>query len=335
MPAGSKIQDTNQDERYQQVQVWPDGSSFEVYSTPDNQRLAVTHSSGSRIEFKADGTVFIKAIKDLHMNSSVASSQSDSIKGSDTTTQRIDTNLVMEIDGRLNIKCSEFNMEVGSTARVNAGTDMTLTCNNLIEKATESISMQGQKSIYVDTKEMKERVVFKDAEVGTDEDTGQGGLSVLNVYGNALIQNKDVNGGITIAAAGYLNLMCGAERVDVIGKYVPDGTCLPFAVGTFTTQVFTPTVASPQNKSIMPGDYVFNSQAGASYTYALTAPGSSVVPAAGLNEVVTLGNHLHTVAVGNQVATVAAGNRVRTVGLNETVTIGGIQKVTAAQIYLN
>ena len=97
----------------------------------------------------------------------------------------------------------------------------------------------------------------------------------------------------------------------------------------------------PQNKSVL-GDYIFTSQGGASYTYALTNPASTTAQGFGLSTMVTTGNMTTTVAAGAQFNTVSLGltetvgvNRLRTVGGNETITIAGIQKVTAAQIYLN
>ncbi len=186
-----------------------------------------------------------------------------------------------------------------------------------------------------------------------------GGINHMNVTGHFVIDNTDPKGSITIKSAGYLNLVCGQERVDIVGKYIPTPSAL--ALGTFTTQVFMPTPPMPANRSVF-GDYVFNSQGGASYTYALTTPSSMVAPGFGLNTIVTTGNvnrtvllgndidmvtvgnqtqtvlkgnQVQTVAVGNQACTVGAGNRARIVGGNEAVTVLGIQKVTAAKILLN
>ena len=136
-----------------------------------------------------------------------------------------------------------------------------------------------------------------------------------------------------------MNLVCGQERVDVVGQYIPTPSAL--GLGTYTTIVKTPTPPAPQNKSIL-GDYVFASQGGASYTYALTNPASTVAPGFGLSQTVTTGNMQTTVAAGAQFNTVALsltevvnGPRTRTVVGAENVAIAGIQKVTAAQIYLN
>ena len=350
MSAGSKIQDDAQEYQFSFPFVTPSGHEFSFYDTPNNQRLVMRHTSGSHMEFKADGTVFVKAVKDLHTHSSVASSQSMTSGGADSTTQRHDTDLTLDVNGRLRFKCDQLDFEIGSTGRIIAGTDLTISANNLIEKATESISLEGTKSIYVDAKEMRERVQSKQTETGTPTSAQTpGGVNVMRVYGNTIIDNQDVNGGITISSAGYLNLVCGKERVDLIGQYNPLPSTM--ALGTFTQRVFP--AKGVLDVSTRPGDYVFQSAGGAHYTYSMLYPGSSLSQADGLSENVVLGNETHTVLVGNdtrtvlvgnqtetvtagnQTLTVGAGNRTRVVGLNETVTIAGIQKVTALQIYLN
>ena len=73
MAAGAKVQDERQEYQYSYPFITPSGHEFSFYDTPDNQRLVVKHSSGSHIEFKADGSVFIKAVGDLHQHSSVLS----------------------------------------------------------------------------------------------------------------------------------------------------------------------------------------------------------------------------------------------------------------------
>ena len=344
MPAGTKVQDDNQEYQYSYPFVSPSGHQFSFYDTPNNQRLVIKHTSGSHIEFKADGGVFIKAVGDLHTASSIASSQSDMSKGADNTTNRQDTDYTWDVGGRLRIKCATLDFEIGSTGRIIAGTDLITSGNNIITKATESISLEGTKSIYVDTKEMRERIVSRQTEAGSMEgesgSTPTGGLNVMRVHGNTIIDNQDPNGGITISSAGYLNLVCGKERVDLIGQYNPLPSTM--ALGTFTQRIFPS--KGVLDVSTRPGDYVFQSAGGASYTYSMLYPGSSLAQADGLNENVVLGNatknvlvgnEIETVAVGNQVLAVGAGNRTRVVGLNETVAIAGIQKVTALKIFLN
>jgi hypothetical protein len=350
MTAGSKVQDSKQEYQYSQPFVTPSGHEFSFYDTPENERLIIKHTSGSHIEFKADGSIFIKAAKDLHTHSSVNSSGSEVTKGADNTTQRSDTDYTWEVGGRLRIKCSELDFEIGSTGRIIAGTDLVTSANNVITKGTESISLEGTKSIYMDTKELRERVVARQSEQGTaTSQQTPGGVNVMKVHGNAIIQNDDPNGGITIASAGYLNLVCGKERIDLIGRYIPTPSAEGLA--TFTQKVYAN--KGLLDRSLIPGDYYFQSDAGATKVYSMLLPGSTVNKTDGLHERVVLGNETHTitvgndtrtvllgnqtetVSVGNQTLLVGAGNRTRLVGLNETVTIAGIQKVTAAKIYLN
>ena len=341
--AGSKISDDEQQYQYSMPFVTPSGHEISFYDTPENQRLVVSHSSGSSIEFKTDGSVFIKSIKDLHMHGSAASEPGtdggNTSGGADTTTQRFDTDVNIEVGGTLRIMAKKLEVDIGETTKVISGTDMILTANNIEEKANENIALKGTKSVYVDTKEYRERSVSHRTEEGTMETGGTGGVNYMNVNGNFVINNTDPKGGITLMSAGYLNLVCGQERVDVIGKYVPVPSAL--GIGTFTTQVFVPTPPMPQNKSIL-GDYIFASQGGASYTYAMTNPSSTTAVGFGLSTLVTTGNMNTMVPVGAQFNTVGLGlteavglTRNRVVGGAETVTIGGIQKVTAAQIYLN
>ena len=337
MSAGSKITDTKQEYQYSQPFVTPSGHEFSFYDTPGNQRLVIRHTSGSHVEFKADGSVFIKAAKDLHMHSSANSAGGGSGKEADNTTSRQDTDYTWNVGGRLRIKCSELDFEVDNSARIKAGTDMVVSANNMINKATESISLEGTKSLYFDTKELRERVVSRQTESGTKEGVSgsepTGGVNIMKVYGNTIIQNDDPNGGITIASKGYLNLVAGAERIDIVGKFLPTPSTL--GVSTFSQYVFPPTPKGPLDKSTKPGDYFFQSAAGAVKTYGTMIPGSSISPVDGLLETVTLGNHTQTVAVGNQTLSVLAGMRTRIVGKNETVAITGEQTVTAKKIFLN
>lgn len=302
MPAGSKVKDTKQEYQFSQPFITPSGHEISVYDTPGNARVVIKHTSGSHLEFKDDGTVFLKAVGDIHTHSGVISSQEDSDKGSDTSTLRVDTDYAMHIGGKLHIKCSELNFEVGSTGRIIAGTDLIVSANNIIEKATESISLEGTKSIYMDTKEMRDRIVSRRSEVGTMEDGKKGGINVMNVYGNTIIQNDDPNGGITISSKGYLNLVCGQERVDIVGRWTDKPSTE--ARATFTTQVHTP-MRKPLDVSTRPGNY---------YEYIETS--KDVVINLNSNEMV-------------------GGLRTRNVGLAEFVNIGGIQVVRAAKIFLN
>lgn len=315
--AGSKVQDTAQEYQYSMPWVTPSGHEFTFYDTPDNERLLVKHASGSHIEFKSDGSIHLKAVKDIHTHTSVLSDQNGKAQGADNSTTRSDRDYTWEVGGRLKIKCTELDFEVDTTARVKATTDLILSGNNVQTKATESIAMESEKSIYVDAKEMKERVVSRSNEVGSKEgESGSspiGGINVMKVYGNTIIQNDDPNGGITIASRGYLNLVCGAERVDLIGKFTE--TPSQDAVSTFTTKVFSG--IGPLNRSRVPGDTYYESAAGAYFAFAKSIPGSSQSPTDGYKQ------------------DILQGNRTRTVAGLENIKITGTQTVKAAMIFLN
>ena len=85
MSAGSKIKDDKQEYQYTIPWVTPGGHEFTFYDTPENERLVIKHSSGSRLEFKADGSVFLTAIKDMHTHASILSSASESAQAADST----------------------------------------------------------------------------------------------------------------------------------------------------------------------------------------------------------------------------------------------------------
>ena len=331
MAAGSKVQDDAQEYQYSMPFITPSGHEFSFYETPDNQRVVLRHTSGSHIEFKTDGSVFIKAVKDLHMHGSVLSEDKETAGGiakeSDASTFRFDTDLSLEVGGTLHIAAKKLEIDISETTNMISGTDTVITANNITEKAYENINLKGTKSVYVDTKEYKERSVTHRTEEGSREEGAPGGLNYMNVHGNFVINNTDPNGGITLQSAGYMHLVCGQERLDLVGQYIPPPASSGLSalrVGTWTQIVKMPTPPMPLNKSKL-GDYVFASQGGAAYTYGGVG-GSMVNPGAGLQQLVT---------TNNMIQTVTAGNRVRAVALNETVTIGLIQKITALQIYLN
>ena len=315
--AGTKVQDTAQEYQYSMPFVSPSGHEFTFYDTPDNERLLIKHSSGSHIEFKSDGAIFIKSVKDIHTHTSVLSDQNDKAEGADATTNRSDRDYTWEVGGRLKIKCSELDFEIGSTGRIHAATDLIMSANNVESKATESVILEGEKAIYMDAKELKERVVSRSTESGTKEgdsgDSEDGGISVMKVYGNTIIQNDDPTGGITIASAGYLNLVCGQERVDLVGKFTEEPS--KEAISTFTTKVFA--TQGELDESKVPGDVHFESEAGAYYSYGKSAMGSSTSPQDGFKQ------------------DVKTGNRTRTVAGLENVNITGTQTIKAAMIFLN
>ena len=324
MSAGSKIKDDKQEYQYALPWVTPSGHEFTFYDTPDNERLIIKHSSGSRLEFKADGSVFLTSVKDMHTHASILSSQNENAQAADSTTIRYDTDLNLVVQGRLSIKAKSLDLECGETIKQYAGTDFCVSGNHIIEKATQSISLEGTQAIHVDTKEFTERSVTHTVEEGTKEDGGQGGLNIQRVHGHSIIENDDPNGSITIKSAGYLSFMCGKERIDLVGRTTDDPT--GEATSTFTQKVFAPQPAGQDDASTMPGDYYMETAAGAAYNYATQTGGSSTSQTDGLQQVVTQ---------GDMTQNVTAGNRTRTVGLEENVTITGKQTVRASQIFLN
>jgi hypothetical protein len=349
MAAGSKIEDDKQEYQYSMPFISPSGHELSFYETPDNQRVVLRHTSGSHIEFKSDGSVFLKAVKDLHVHGSVLSDDAESAGGTakeaDASTLRFDTDLNLEVGGTLSITAKRLEIDISETTNMISGTDTVITANNITEKAYENVSIKGTKSVYVDTKEYREKSISHEVEQGAIgvEKGAPGGLNYMNVHGNFVINNTDPTGGITLMSAGYMHLVCGQERLDLVGQYIPAPASAGLSalrIGTWTQVVKMPTPPMPKNKSLL-GDYVFASQGGAAYTYGGVG-GSMINPAAGLQSLVTTNNMITTVSAGNQVNTVsgtlteAVGlARTRTVGAAETVTIAGIQKITAAQIYLN
>ena len=175
----------------------------------------------------------------------------------------------------MKIKCSELDFEIGSTGRIVAGTDLVTSANNIITKGSESISGSREVDKYIDAKEMKERVVSRGNEVGTKEgESGSdeaGGINVMKVYGNTIIQNDDPTGGITIASAGYLNLVAGQERVDLVVS-LPRSP--PRKLSPPSPPRSLPLTVTWTSLSV-PGDVYFESEAGAYYAYAKGTAGSS------------------------------------------------------------
>jgi hypothetical protein len=357
--AGSKIKDNDgeQKQRYANVHVFPDGSAIEVYSSPDNQRLRIKHSSGSHLEFKADGSVFLKTIKDFHMNNSAMSKQNMEQKGSDKSTNRYDTDYVLDVRGRLFVNCAELNLEVGSTGRVTCGTDLIVSANNTIMKDTESLSLEPRKSLYIDTKEMRERVVEKDTYEGTDEDKGEGGGQITYMKGKAVIMNDDEEGGISIITKGYLNFVCGNERIDIVGKYTekPEKE----AEATWTNKVFQPQPAASQNKEKPGGTYYIETEGSEAHKICTKEPGQFIKPNGRFVQVMKGDNREQTeegdkynlikkgdmykqVQEGKYESKVkkdekweVEGERTRKVQKNEKVEISGEQKIKAKKIFLN
>lgn len=328
----AKVEDTKQEYQYSYPFVTPSGHEFTFYDTPENQRVILKHTSGSHIEFKADGTVFLKAVKDLHLNSSVLNKETGE-SNSEQTTIVVDNDLSLDVRGDFKIKAKRIDMESGETTSMVAGTDMRITGNNIIEKADEQISLEGTKSVYLDTKEIRERVVSRISDAGTQEPTGAGGQQVMNVTGNAIIRNNDPNGGITIQSAGYLNLVCGAERVDVTGdpglaamgagmsKAMGNVSYIPSLNGRATyTHIVRPFPGySPRG---IPGSAYFE-----------VGPGGYIENLAGPIIRNQLGPSSHNYV--GPFMEIYKGTKVKSVAGAETALIKGIYNVRALKIFLN
>jgi hypothetical protein len=316
--------------------VFPDGSEFRVYSHNENQQLVLAHSSGSLMEFKADGSVFINATKDIHTTTGIISEDSDQ------TTSKTNTDYTWDVGGKLNIKCAELNFEVGSKAALYAGTDFQITGNNIISKATEQVSIEAQKSIYLDSKEKKEKFVTQKQFIGTNESGGaKGGLNVLNVHGNTIIKNDDASGGITLAARGYMNFVCGQERIDLVGSYKYENL-VGEQEATWTQKVKIPQNLDSQAASRPGGDYYFMSDASSVYSYAQQQVTPQRAPY-GYVEEVNNGDFISNVFIGQREDFTVRGNYIQEVGGNrerkvlgeEQVDITGKQRIKANKIFLN
>ena len=309
----AQIKDEKQEYQYSQGWTTPSGHEFHQYETPENERFVVKHASGSHVEFKADGSIFIHALKDIHYTSSTLSTQVDSetsSKGAEVTTNRIGTNFTLDCLGDFNLKCRRFNLEIGQTGNITAGEDLEMKAKNSMVRGSESVAVEGTKSIYMDTDEMVTRAVAQKSEIGTDEDKGKGGTNIINLNGHAVINNTDANGGITIASKGYLNLVCGQERIDVVGKYegVKDNPSQE-GVSTFTTKVYQPSEGGGQDLSGVPGDMHVESDAGITFIHENKAKGSTQNPKDGRNVTLKKGDDTLLVQKGDQNITIEKGDQ--------------------------
>lgn len=322
--AGSKIKKDRVEYQYSYPWVFPDGSQFSVYSTPNNETLVIQHSSGSHIEFKSDGSVFLHSMKDFHVHQSAAGSLSSDSNRSDNSTSRTEVDQTIEIKGKLRIKCDEFDLEINKTGRIYSGTDLFVQSNNLIAKSTEAITLEPKKTLHIDTKEVRQRYVSQVTENATKEDGGGtgGARNTMNVSGNFTIRNDDPNGSISLYSKGYINIVSGMERVDIIGDYTD--TPSQQAKATFTTIVKNPTQGG-------------KGQVGNGDLYEEVA--NKVI----IKHTQEGGDYTHEITTGNMTEKIlqkdysqeVAGNRTRQVSKDETINISGIQRVNAKKIFLN
>ena len=207
--------DEKQEYQHSFPQVWPDGTEFTVYTTPDNERTILKHSSGSHLEFKSDGTVHLKAVNDLHIHSSVNSTGMGDGKNTGTTSFiQSETDLSIVVKGKLKIEAKELDIQANDTAKVHTSGDLITNANNTITKSKEQQSVEATKSVYMSTGELREAVVTRTSEIGTPISGNVGGQSTMKVNGHFVIENMDPKGGITLKSAGYTNILTAAERIE-------------------------------------------------------------------------------------------------------------------------
>ena len=322
----SQVKDLTEQQLYEMAfpQVWPDGSEFSVYSSPEAEKMVIKHSSGSHIEFKRDGSVFLKVVGDMHVNSSVNSAVSgEETQDSDATTLVFDSDLKINVTGALGVSANKFDLEVKESSHLTSSQDFKISGNNTVLRATEQMSLEPEKSLYIDTKEMRTRAVSQKTESGTKEDTGSGGgLETHKVRGNYVIENDDPKGGITIKTAGYLNLVCAAERVDITGDPAAIApTYLPSMMAKATyTHIVRPN-PGPNPRGI-PGSSYFECGPGGMTTKII---GPVLEDILGPVNVKIVGPYTESIT----------GLRSRKVEGSEVVKISGTQTIKAELIFLN
>jgi hypothetical protein len=200
-------------------------------------------------------------------------------------------------------------------------------------------------------------VVEKTTYEGTDEDKGKGGGQILRMDGKAVIINDDEEGGISIITKGYLNFICGQERVDIVGKYTekPENE----AEGTWTNKVYQPQPAASQNVDKPGGTYYLETE-GSYVGKICTKEASKMVKPNGYQvdiekddrrEQTKEGDWYNLVVKGDMEKQVQEGKyeslvqkdekwevngqRERKVKKNEKIEISGMQKIKAKKIFLN
>ena len=307
--------------------TFPDGSEITVYSTPENRRMLIKHSSGSHIEFKNDGTLVVKAVKDLHLNSSVNSAtMGDGNEDASITNIKAESDLNLNVAGKLTISCKEFDLVAKDTAKMNTSGDFKTKANNIINTADEQISLEGVKSTYISTGELRENVVTRTSEVGTMQGEGgvmpTGGQNKQSVMGHFVLENLDPKGGITIKSSGYMNIVTAAERVDLTGHPAavsPVFDATPFGLATYTHIVGPNPGPTPKG---IPGSAYFQ-----------CGPGPNMINIFGPETKAVVGPTLHSYAAPFK--EIYGGTKTKTVGGFELAAIGGPYVVVAPIIFLN
>ena len=281
-----QIKDEKQEYQYGSGFTTPAGHEFQYYDTPDNERLILKHASGSHIEFKADGSVIIKSLKDLHTHSSIVSSANDGNMGaggsSDVTTNFIGTNYTIDVTGTLKLKARQIHIEGHDTVHMMAGTDLEMKATNTWMRAKEQIDIEGTQSIRMDSNECTQAFRTLRQDIGTDKGElkgGPGGLYKITNHGTFIIEQSDETAAMTIRSKGYLNLVAGQERTDWVGKYEEYPHKNATKNATWYQHVYEPEKLDQNaNCKQKPGSYYFESDAGTTYMLGQKTEGSCENP---------------------------------------------------------
>ena len=276
-----QIKDEKQEYQYSQGFTTPAGHQFHYYDTKENERLVMTHASGSHIEFKADGSIFIKSLKDLHLHSSVVSAASDgqsgASKGSELTSHQIGTDYTIDVQGTLKLKARSIQIEGHDTIHMLAGTDLEMKASNTWVRGKEQVAIEGTASIRMDTDECTQAFRTLRQDIGTEkgEDGKKGGLYKISNHGTFIIEQTDETAAMTLRSKGYMNLVCGQERTDWIGKYEEKPHKSATKKATWYQHVYEPEKLDENaNCKEKPGSYYFESDAGTTYMLGQKTEGS-------------------------------------------------------------
>jgi hypothetical protein len=319
MPA--KIKDDAGKQLYSRSfpEVFPDGSEFSVYSSPENSRVVLKHSSGSHIEFKNDGSVVVKAVNQLLIDCGTTTDEPCVLK--------CNTNLLFDVAGNFTVRSNRFDLKAPEGIYTDSsGGDTKVQANNLVLGSLSNMSVQPAKSLYISTGEMRENVTTKTTEAGSAPNginPALGGSIVSRAFGHHTIENVDPKGGLTLKSTGYTNILTAAERIDITGEpliaSVPAFEPTIYGRATYTHIVSAYPGPTPKG---VPGSSYFQ-----------CGPG-------GLTEVITgpvvrtnNGPTNHTfVGPFNEVY---SASKIKNVAGFETSTVVGVFRLAAGLIFLN
>lgn len=324
-----QIRDKGQEYQYvTPIRQSPGGHEIMMYDTPGDKKIIIRHASGSGIEFTNDGSLIFTVLGDVQFRSS----RSDE---SEKTLKKVDKDESSETMGVVRIKGSTIELEAQDSFGIYSGGDLTIKGNNSVVKGKENLSLESAKSLYIDTQELRERSVSRQQEVGSMEGPGgtgispTGGNNEINVQGNTIIKNNDPKGGITLQSAGYLNIVCGAERVDVTGNPAVAASAL---ASTATAGVVNPYFAMLEGRAT----YTHNVYPHPGPT---PAPGQLLPPGSAVFQ--TPGGYYHLCGFKYQLDVLGlrlentAGLYNRNTTTSETINVSGPYKLNALPILLN